>query len=76
MKARWINLAVVAAVVSIATSWVVPGHAQDPLPSWASASPVSRCAKAGLSQARFSETIASSGVACGSCDDISKFSTV
>jgi phosphoglycolate phosphatase-like HAD superfamily hydrolase len=39
MKARWINLARVAAVITAVTSWVVPGHAQDPLPSWADAAP-------------------------------------
>ena len=39
MKARWINLPLVAAVATIATSWVVPAHAQDPLPSWAVATP-------------------------------------
>src|SRR5688572_4309463 len=39
MKARWINLARVAAVITAVISWVVPGHAQDPLPSWADAAP-------------------------------------
>ena len=39
MKAWWINLALVAVVATIATPWVGPAHAQDPLPSWADATP-------------------------------------
>jgi phosphoglycolate phosphatase-like HAD superfamily hydrolase len=39
MKTRWINFVRVAAVVMIATSWVVPGLAQDQLPSWNDTAP-------------------------------------
>ena len=39
MKIRWINLVRVAAIVLIAASWAVRGHAQDPLPSWNDTAP-------------------------------------
>jgi phosphoglycolate phosphatase-like HAD superfamily hydrolase len=39
MQAFWINLARVAAFALIATSWTVPGFAQDLLPSWNDTAP-------------------------------------
>jgi hypothetical protein len=39
MKNWWINVVRVAAIAFIATSWTVPGFAQDPLPSWNDTAP-------------------------------------
>jgi hypothetical protein len=39
MQTFWINLARVAAFALIATSWAVPGLAQDLLPSWNDTAP-------------------------------------